>query len=298
MKRNTLTIAVCALVSMLTVVPVLTSLPASAAVQIPDAVLDSVATAQVDDIAAENGLEVPLTPLTPATRPDDMWEQANNLYMNGDFAAAARLYEQIADEGLFSAKLYYNLANAYFRTGENTKAILYYNRALLLAPNDDDIRHNLAIAESLTKDSIEEVPEFFIKSWVRNVRNSLDERMWTLLSILLFAAALALGVLFILAIRTGVRKGAFYGTVAAALLFIVATSFAASQRRAMLNREQAIVMSTAAPVKSSPDRSATDLFVLHEGTKVRVTGTLDRWSEVVIADGKKGWIESDKIERI
>ena len=270
----------------------------SANIQIPDAVLDSVATAQVDDIAAENGLEVPMTPITPATQPEELWEQANNLYMNGDFSAAASLYERILSEGLFSAKLYYNLANAYFRIGENTKAILFYNRALLLTPNDDDIRHNLAIAESFTKDSIDEVPEFFLNGWGRAVRDSLGERMWTALSIIFFAAALVLGLLFLLAIRTGVRKCGFYGMIAAILLFIVATSFAASQRRAMLNRNQAIVMSSAAPVKSSPDRSATDLFVLHEGTKVRITGTLDRWSEIVIADGKKGWIESDKIELI
>lgn len=274
----------------------LTAAPTAAALQLPDAVLDSVATAQTADIAPEQVVEQPST-LTAAT-PETMWEQANTLYMNGDFAAAAALYERIAAEGLFSAKLYYNLANAYFRTGENTKAILYYNRALMLAPNDEDIRHNLAIAESLTKDSIDEVPEFFLKSWFRTVRNSLDERMWMALSLLFFAAALALGVLFMLAVRTSSRKCGFYGMLAAVVLFIVTTSFAASQRRAMLDREQAIVMSTAAPVKSSPDRAATDLFVLHEGTKVRIVSTVDRWSEVVIADGKKGWIETSKIERI
>ena len=272
---------------------------AQAAVQIPDAVLDSVATAQ-SQVEAD-AAEIPLTPLTEAieaTEPEAMWEQANNLYMNGEFAQAATLYQQIVDAGMMSAKLYYNLANAYFRTGENTKAILYYNRALLLAPNDDDIRHNLAIAENLTKDSIDEVPEFFLKAWMRNICNSLDEKTWTILSLLLFAIALALGVLFMLAFSTAVRKCGFYGMLVAALLFIVATAFAASQRSARLNRRPAIVMSTAAPVKSSPDRSATDLFVLHEGTKVRIVGTLDRWSEIVIADGKKGWIESDKIEQI
>lgn len=268
----------------------------NAALQIPDAVLDSVAVVQAEDIAAENGI-TPIT-ATKTTEPLDMWEQANALYMNGDFQLAAALYEQILSEGKFSAKLYYNLANAYFRTGLNSKAILFYNRALLLSPNDDDIRHNLAIAESLTKDSIDEVPEFFLKSWVRSIRNSLSESTWTALSIICFAIALALFVIFMLAIRTSIRKCGFYGMAAAVLLFIVTTSFAASQRRAILNRDYAIVMSTAAPVKSSPDRAATDLFVLHEGTKVHIVGTLDNWSEVVIADGKKGWIESDKIEQI
>ena len=281
-----------------TIILAAAGMKAAAAIQIPDAVLDSVATAQVEDVAAESGITAPAAVPASANTPEQMWEQANNLYMNGDFGGAATIYERILAEGLFSAKLYYNLANAYFRIGENTKAILFYNRALLLAPNDEDVRHNLAIAESMTKDSIDEVPEFFLKSWIRTWRNSLGERMWTALSIIFFALALALGLLFLLAGRTGMRKCGFYGMAAAGLLFIITTSFAASQRQAMRNREHAIVMSTAAPVKSSPDRSATDLFVLHEGTKVRITGTLDRWCEVVIADGKKGWIESDKIERI
>ena len=253
-------------------------------------------TVQAEEVLPENGTEPSAT--AEAATPDRMWEDANALYMNNQYAEAAALYEKILDCGLFSDKLYYNLANACFRTGDNTRAILYYNRALLLSPNDDDIRHNLAIAESQTKDSIEEVPEFFLSSWTRGLRNMLDERMWTVLSLVLLAATLVLGVMFLLARRTGARKGAFFGMLAAILLCIAATSFAASQRSAILNRDKAIVMSSAAPVKSSPDRSATDLFVLHEGTKVRVTGTVNNWSEIVIADGKKGWIETDKIEVI
>lgn len=66
----------------------------------------------------------------------------------------------------------------------------------------------------------------------------------------------------------------------------------------MLRREQAVVMSSAISVKSSPDRSATDLFVLHEGTKVRIATEIDGWYEIVIADGKKGWTESRNIEQI
>lgn len=269
-----------------------------AAIQIPDTVLDSVAAVQAEDIASQNGIETAETALSEAVSANEMWDRANTLYMNGEFAAAANVYERILGEGLFSDKLYYNLANACFRTGENTKAILYYNRALLLAPNDEDIRHNLAIAESQIKDNIEEVPEFFLKSWTRSVRNMLDESTWTIISLAMLAAVLALLVTFMLSHSTAARKGSFFGIAAAALLCIIATSFATSQRRAMLNRDTAIVMSTSASVKSSPDRSATDLFVLHEGTKVRILETLDRWSEIVIADGKKGWIESDKIERI
>ena len=154
------------------------------------------------------------------------------------------------------------------------------------------------MAESLTKDRIERVPEFFLKTWLRAVRNLLSCRSWTLLSLSLLAVTLILCLLFMLAQPLKLRKTGFYGMVISALLFVAATWFAAVERRVMLDREEAVVMTSTASVKSSPDRSATDLFVLHEGTTLRVVGTLDEWSEVVIADGKKGWIESGKIERI
>ena len=57
-------------------------------------------------------------------------------------------------------------------------------------------------------------------------------------------------------------------------------------------------MSTAAPIKSSPDRAATDLFVLHEGTKLTIEESTDGWVEIRLADGRKGWIESSRIELI
>jgi len=268
------------------------------------------AEAAIDDAATpETVVEIPATERTApeiAAASDDAtpndaeakWKAANDAYINSEYEKAAELYESILAEGLYSIKLYYNLANARFRTGEIGKAILYYNRALVIAPNNDDVRHNLAIAESYTKDKIEEVPEFFLNGWMRSVRNMLSCRAWTFISLALLALTLALGTVYLLSQRIEARKGGFYGMLAALLLFIGATSFAASERRAMLDREQAIVMSGTAPVKSSPDRSSTDLFVLHEGTKVRISETVEDWSEIVIADGRKGWVETSRIERI
>ena len=66
----------------------------------------------------------------------------------------------------------------------------------------------------------------------------------------------------------------------------------------MLSHDEAIVMASAISVKSSPDRSATDLFVLHEGTKVHILSEVDEWCEISIADGKKGWLLKSNIENI
>lgn len=234
----------------------------------------------------------------PSYSPKQAWSAANEAYIAGDFARAEELYERIVEDDKHSLKLYFNLANACFKQNELGKAILYYKRALRLNPGDEDVRHNLAIAESLTKDRIEAVPEFFLKTWLRSVRNTLSCRSWTILSLAMLAAVLILGLLFVLSQRLALRKTGFYGMLAAMVMLVATTWFAASERRAMLDREEAVVMTSTASVKSSPDRSATDLFVLHEGTTLRVVSVLDEWSEVVIADGKKGWIESNKVEQI
>ena len=228
----------------------------------------------------------------------ERWETGNRAYIEGNYDKAIEEYTAILDGGEYSMKLYYNLANAYFKAGANGKAILYYNKALRIAPSQEDIRHNLALAEAQTKDRIAVIPEFFLNRWLRTLRNSMSCTAWSVLSLVWFGVLLAFGVLFLLASQVRWRKVGFYGALCAFVLFVATTSFAVSSRNDMLSHNEAIVMGTAISVKSSPDRSATDLFVLHEGTKVKVLAEVDEWVEVVIADGKKGWTERKNIEEI
>ena len=228
----------------------------------------------------------------------DRWEAGNKAYIEGNYDKAIEEYSAILEGGEYSMKLYYNLANAYFKTGAIGKSILYYNRALRIAPSQEDVRHNLAIAEAQTKDRIAVIPEFFLNRWLRTVRNSMSCTAWSVLSLVAFGVLLAFALLFLLASHLRWRKTGFYGAMFAFLLFVAMTSFAVSARNDMLLHEEAIVMGSAISVKSSPDRSATDLFVLHEGTKVKLLSEVDEWCEVVIADGKKGWTLKSNIEEI
>ena len=232
------------------------------------------------------------------TDAEELWDMANLAYNEGNFEKAAATYEQILAQNLHSAALYYNLANAYFKQGELGKALLNYNRASRIAPGDEDIRHNQEYAEKMTKDSIEKIPEFFLTTWLRSVRGAMSCTAWTVLSIVMLAVALVMALLYLLAQRMSLRKVGFYTMAVALLLFVATSIFAISERNQLVGRSEAIVMSTAASVKSSPDRSATELFVLHEGTKVSIGATTDGWAEVRIADGRKGWIEDKRIERI
>lgn len=228
----------------------------------------------------------------------ERWEMGNKAYMEGAYDKAVEEYCAILEGGEYSLELYYNLANAYFKMENIGKAILYYNKALRIAPSQEDVLHNLAIAETRTKDKITAVPEFFLHRWMRVVRNSVSCNAWGALSVLFFALILTFVLLFLLASRLGVRKAGFYGALCSLLLFVATTAFAISSRNDILTKDEAVVMSSAISVKSSPDRSATDLFVLHEGTKLRIVAEFDEWIEVVIADGKKGWTERKNIETI
>ncbi len=233
-----------------------------------------------------------------AVTPEQLWDLANTAYIHNDFRTAIDRYRAIEAQGLRSAKLCYNLANALFMQERLGEAIRWYRRALRLAPGDEDIRYNLAVAEARTKDTIERIPEFAWTTWVRALRRTMNATAWTVLSLVALAATGVLVLVYLLARRLSLRKAGFYGLLAAAGLFVVTTLFAAGQRREQLNRDEAVVMATSAAVKSSPDRAATDLFVLHEGMTLRITNRLDDWSEVTIADGKKGWTERRNIEEI
>jgi hypothetical protein len=190
------------------------------------------------------------------------------------------------------------MGNAFFKAGNLGKAILYYNRALVVSPSMEDAAYNLEIAEAQTKDKISQVPQFFLNRWLERLQRTLSCTAWSVISLVFLAITLVLLLLFLLGSRLAVRKAGFYGTIVAALFFIVTTAFALAERSDMLNREGAIVMSSAISVKSSPDSDATDLFVLHEGTKVVISSEVDGWAEITIADGKKGWTELSHLERI
>lgn len=243
------------------------------------------------------GLEAP-APQAAEADSRALWDEANTAYLRSDFHTASRIYRQILERGEHSSKLYYNLGNASFKEEKLGEAILYYHRALRLNPADEDARYNLSVAENRTIDRIETIPEFFLKTWMRSVRSLLSGTAWTILSLILLTLTLGAVLFYLLSQRLNLRKAGFYTTLCALLLFLVCTAFAAADRSEQISRNKAVVLSTSVPVKSSPDKAATDLFVLHEGTTLDVGEQMGDWSEVTLTDGKKGWLESRHIEVI
>lgn len=232
------------------------------------------------------------------TELDELWETANHAYTSGDYAAALEVYDSIGAQGYTSSKLYYNMGNAYYKENQIGKAILYYNKAQRLDPSNEDIKHNLAVANAYARDRIDTVPEFFVKTWARQMMYWFSSDTWAVLSLVFFAFALGLVLVYLLGSRMSRRKTGFYGALFCLLLFTGSLIFSSIQRRKILRPDEAVIMITAAPVKSEPNHASKDIFVLHEGTKVRVDGEMGDWREIVIADGNRGWIELKSIELI
>lgn len=245
-------------------------------------------------------LALPLSQARAAeSYPDSLWNAGVAAYTEGDFASALQDWEDVRATGLMSKELYYNLGNAYFKTGEMAQSILWYERALKLDPSDADIRHNLEYARSLTQDRIEEVPEIFFEQWGHAMCYLLPSNTWAVLCLVFLAAAVAMALLFLLGSTAGRRRVGFFMGIACLLLAFLGWDFAQWQRQEALAQDRAIVMRPVSSVKSSPSaESAKDLFILHEGTRVKILDNVGSYTNIELGDGRQGWIPSGDIEVI
>ena len=234
----------------------------------------------------------------PLCAQESTLKEAEEAYAKEDYTQAIELYESVLKSYGESAMVYYNLGNAYYKAGKVAPAILNYERALLLNPGDSDTRFNLQVARQKTVDKIEPIGEFFLTRWIGTVEDvcSADGwAKWGVASFLLFIGCL---VLFFFSKWIRLKKIGFFAGICFLLISLVANLFADSQQDKLLHRADAIVFASTVTVKSSPDASGTDLFILHEGTKVTIKSTLGEWSEIQLEDGNVGWMPSKEIQQI
>ena len=230
---------------------------------------------------------------------DMLWADANSAYGQGDWASALDSYEQISALGLESAPLYYNIGNVYYRLNEYAKAVLYYERALKLDPSFEDAQFNLEHMKSLLQDKIEVIPDFFLKEWLADLSRTMSSNAWAVVFLCLLALTLALMLVFRLSPSIVWRRVGFFAGLVALILAISALSFSIWQKNDYQSHDEAVVMKTVTSVKSSPSSgSSTDLFILHEGTKVKVLDSEGAWTNISLSDGRQGWMKADDIEII
>lgn len=223
---------------------------------------------------------------------------ADSVYTSGDYVTAIQIYENILQQGE-SAEIYYNLGNSYYKSGNMARAILNYERALLLKPGNEDIRANLEIVRSKTIDKIDIVPEIFFVSWTKSLINSISINAWGRWGIAFFLLCIVSLYFFIFSTQIKIKKIGFISSIVCFIFVICTNMFAAYQKEMLTNRDTAIIISPSVTIHSTPNENGTSLFILHEGYKVIIKdNSMKNWKEISIGNGKVGWVSSADIEII
>jgi tetratricopeptide (TPR) repeat protein len=226
------------------------------------------------------------------------FEQANQLYLQAKYPDAVAQYEKIVQSGFESGELYFNLGNAYYKSGNIQKAILNYERARQLLPRDEDVQFNLQLANLQVVDKIDAVPRLFVYRWADSMLAlfSLSTMGWIVYSFFILTLA---AFAFFLYARTYPQKrlSMFAGLVFSTALILTMIGYGVQSYKES-NTEFAIVMSDVANIKAAPDSKGNDLFVLHKGLRVQVLDSVNHWRKIRLADGKVGWIPEEDCESI
>ena len=237
----------------------------------------------------------------PAAAQEDvssLWEKAGEAFAAGQWQNALNCYQMIEGEGLVSDDLYYNIGNTFLKLQDNAHAILYYERALKLNPSHADAAHNLEIVRQMTLDKIDEVPDFILVSWFHNLRQGLSANAWAWITLALLLLAGILLTVFRSGAPRPLRKVSFILSCIVLVLAIFTFIFSLQQKRAVTRQDSAIVTAPVCSVKSSPAEGGKTVFVLHEGTKVRLLDDVGDWARIEIADGRQGWAQGSTFEII
>ena len=227
-----------------------------------------------------------------------VFENANKAYAESKYADALKLYEPVAEAGYESAELYYNMGNAYFKANNIAKAILYFEKAKKLSTNDEDIDHNLKLANQKVVDKMEAVPEIFMAELKTSFLGTFSEKGWSVMCLIIFFLSMALFALYIIASSPSAKQTSFFSGFILLFASIIVFFIARSSYNQSAARSEAIIMKSSVTVKGSPDENGTKLFVLHEGSKVKIEDQSSDWLEIKLPNGNTGWVKSETIEKI
>jgi tetratricopeptide (TPR) repeat protein len=225
----------------------------------------------------------------------DKFYQGVTYFTAGSYKEALQVWTDIYNTGYRSANLDYNIGNAYFKLNNIPSAILFYERAYLLKPADENINYNLQIARTLIVDRFQEIPELFFVKWYNFVSLFLSTNSWAKISIGSFLLFLLFLSLYVYSARYRQKVAGFWLSVFFIVLSLGALAFTIRNKSLVFDSHKAIISSPLVSGKSSPDQSGNDLFVLHEGTKVIVEDEVGEWLEIRLSDGNKGWVPLNSI---
>ncbi|MBO6607699.1 tetratricopeptide repeat protein [Psychroserpens sp.] len=226
------------------------------------------------------------------------FENANALYNEGNYTEAIEQYQRILDTDVHSAELYFNLANAHYKLNHIAPSIYYYEKALLLDPNDKDIQNNLAYARNMTIDAIEIIPEVGFTRLLNNATNTLSYDNWAILAVCLVVVFVVLFLSYYFSRSSAKKRFAFIISGLCILLAMISVAFAFHRYELTVKDQPAIVFAQEAQIKTEPNLRSIEAFKLHEGTKVQVLDTMNNWKKIELSDGKTGWIMKEDLKML
>jgi tetratricopeptide (TPR) repeat protein len=243
-------------------------------------------------------LLLPLFSLGDTSENAPAFARGNDLYAKKQYEAALKVYSKIISEGQQSAALYYNTGNASFKTGDLPSALLYYEKAYRLQPDDADILANIRFANTRTTDKIEELPEFFLSRWWNSVTRGWSLSTLALFSLIFAFAGAALLITYFFVHQHIVKKTAFYASVLVFCCSLLTVFIGNRQLAYYSSNRQAIIFSSSVTVKAEPSENAKALFVVHEGTKITLAGQHKLWARVRLGNGTEGWMKQSDFKTI
>jgi tetratricopeptide (TPR) repeat protein len=235
---------------------------------------------------------------TLAQLPDELMKSANNFYQSENYQLSIESYQKILGQGFESGALYFNLGNAYFKSGKLGYAIYCYEKGLKLEPNDEDLSYNLRIAQTRTFDKITELPKLFIIAWWEGLVTSLSISAWSFIVILIFWILLISIAVYYFSRNPNFQRISFLSSSIslAVLIVVVVLLFARVNREAATN--YGILLQQTYSVKVSPDVKGSDAFIIHEGIKFSIEDHVNDWVKIRLVDGKIGWIQKNVMGQI
>ncbi len=226
---------------------------------------------------------------------NSIMQSANEYYKNNRYQLAIEEYNKLLLDGFEGTSLYYNLGNAHYRLGKVGYAILYFEKALKLSPNDEDVKHNLALAKLNLQDKVDTLPPFFIFNLWEGLLASFSVTGWTIIVYIVFILFLIVTVSYFFSRNVTEQRISFFSGAGLTIALVFAIILLVVKMNKEYNVKDGIIVETAVVVKSSPDFSSKDSFQIHEGLKVRVEDHVDDWVKIRLNDGKIGWINEKSI---
>ncbi len=223
-----------------------------------------------------------------AINADSLFVQGNRYFEDEKFARSARTFERLLSS-IEHGDLYYNLGNAYYRLGEVGFAVWAYEKGLQFDPRNNDIRHNLDLTNTRVKDRIEVPGGFVLVDWYRSFKNAItvnDLLLWGSSFLLLLGLVYALGQFKFIGQTMMSRLQTIF-----VVLTILTHIICLDKFWDVTGIEEGVIISQTVNVYSVPAvRDEMIVFKIHEGLKAEITQSQDSWVEIILLDGKKGWI--------